>query len=216
MVSIVEGLELGFSNAVQSVVGFTPKIIAAFIVLIIGLLVGKLIGRVVASILEALKINKVIKDTPIGEWILSTGMNVLDFLDALARWFIYLIFIMAAVNILDIELFSEFLQRTVDYLPNFFAGIVILIVGLTVADVLLNWVKNVERTMKLKEQEVIETGIRFFLFLVITIMALNQMRVDTSIVFLFLRPLAWALAIVIIFKWGVKDALVEYGKVKKK
>jgi len=216
MAGIVEGLQLlGFVDAVQSVIGFTPKILAAFLVLLIGLIVGKLAGSIAARILESLKINKLIEDTPIGDWIRSTGMNVNDFLNSFVRWFIYLIFITAAVNILDIDVFSQFLQRTVNYLPNFIAGILILVVGLTAADIVLNWVKNVERTMNLKEQEVIETAARFFLFLVITLMALNQMLVDTTIIFLFLGPLAWAIAIVIIFRWGVKDALVAYGKAKK-
>lgn len=215
MAGIIEGIQLGFVDAVQSVIGFTPKILAAFLVLLIGLVIGKLVGSVIARILESLKINKVIEETPLGELIRSTGMNVNEFLSAFTRWFIYLIFIMAAVNILDIDVFSQFLQRTVNYMPSFIAGVLILVVGLTAADIVLDWFKNVERTMNLKEQEVVETAVRFFLFLVITIMALNQMRVDTTIIFLFLGPLAWALAIVIIFRWGVKDALVAYGKAKK-
>jgi len=215
MAGIVEGLQLGFIDAAQSVIGFTPKILAAFLVLLLGLIAGKLVGSIIARILESLKINKVIGETPMGDWIRSTGMNVNEFLSAFVRWFIYLIFIMTAVNILDIDVFSQFLQRTVNYMPNFIAGILILVVGLTAADIVLNWVKNVERTMNLKEQEVIETAVRFFLFLVITIMALNQMRIDTTIISLFLGPLAWAIAIVIIFRWGVKDALVAYGKAKK-
>jgi xanthine/uracil permease len=216
MVGLIGGIEEGFSTAASSAIGFTPKIIAAFVILIIGFLVGRLIGRVVARILEAAKINKVIEDTPLGDIVSHTGMDILEFLDALARWFIYLIFIMAAVNILNIALFSQFLERTVDYLPSFIAGVVILIVGLAVADFMVNWIKNITKTMNIQGGELLEAAIRVFLFLVIALLALDQMRIDTSIIRLFLGPLAWALAIVVIFKWGVKDALVEYAKAKRK
>jgi xanthine/uracil permease len=178
--------------------------------------VGRIVGRVVARILEAAKVNKIIEDTPIGELVRHTGMDILEFLDALARWFIYLIFIMASVNILDIALFSQFLEKTVDYLPSFIAGVVILIVGLAVADFMVTWIKNVTKTMNIQGGEVLEAAIRVFLFLVIALLALDQMRIDTTIIRLFLGPLAWALAIILIFKWGVKDALVEYARAKGK
>jgi hypothetical protein len=215
MAGLISGIEEGFSNAASTAIGFTPKIIAAIVVLVIGLVVGRFIGRVVAKILGTAKIHKIIEETPLGEMVRHSGMDILDFLDALARWFIYLIFIMAGVNILDIELFSEFLQKTVDYLPNFIAGIVILIVGLAVADFMVNWITRLTKTMKIEGGEFLETAVRVFLFLVITLLALDQMRIDTTIIRLFLVPLAWALAIILIFRWGVKDALAGYREVKK-
>ncbi len=43
----------------------------------------------------------------------------------------------------------------------------------------------------------------------------SSMLIDTSIFYLFVGPLAWGLAIVVAFKWGIKEALVEYAKAKK-
>jgi hypothetical protein len=215
MAGLIGGIEEGFSSALSSAIGFTPKLIAALAVLILGLILGRVVGKVVARILGTAKVHNLIEETPIGEMVRHSGMDILDFLDALARWFIYLIFVMAAVNILDIELFSEFLQRTVDYLPSFAAGLIILILGLAVADFMVSWITSMTKTMKIKGGEFLETAIRVFLFLVIALLALDQMRIDTTIIRLFLAPLAWALAIILIFRWGVKEALVEYGKSKK-
>jgi xanthine/uracil permease len=209
------GIEEGLADATSSAIGFTPKILAAVVVLVIGLIIGRIVGRVVARILETAKVNKVIEETPLGDMISHSGMNMLEFLDALARWFIYLIFIMAAVNILDIELFSQFLERTVDYLPSFIAGIIILIIGLAIADFSVNWLKSIIKSMNLKGGEHLEAGIRVFLFLVIVLLALDQMRVDTSIIRLFLGPFAWALAVILIFRWGVSESLTVYAKAKK-
>jgi hypothetical protein len=69
--------------------------------------------------------------------------------------------------------------------------------------------------MNLKGGEHLEAGIRVFLFLVIVLLALDQMRVDTSIIRLFLGPFAWALAVILIFRWGVSESLSVYAKAKK-
>lgn len=215
MVGLIAAVQQGLSDAIVSMLAFTPKVIAAFILLVIGLLAGKIVGKVVAKILDSAQVDEVLGRTPIGEMLTHSGMTILQFLDAIVRWFVYLIFIMAAVNVLEVKLFSEFLQRAVSYLPSLIAGIIILIVGFTVSDFLVGSIKSLTKTMKFQGGEHLEVGVRFFLFLVITILALDQMRIDTSIVGLFLGPLAWAFALILVFRWGVKDALSEYHKAKK-
>jgi hypothetical protein len=39
--------------------------------------------------------------------------------------------------------------------------------------------------------------------------------IQTNIFYIFLGPLAWGFAIVVAFKWGIKDALVAYAKEKR-
>jgi hypothetical protein len=46
-------------------------------------------------------------------------------------------------------------------------------------------------------------------------LALDTMLINTSIFYIFLGPLAWGFAIVVAFKWGIKEALVAYGEAKK-
>ena len=41
------------------------------------------------------------------------------------------------------------------------------------------------------------------------------MLIDTSIFYILVGPLAWGIAVVVAFKWGIKDALVEYAKARK-
>jgi len=213
---LIVGIEESFLNAIDLVVGFTPKLIAAFAVLIIGLFIGQIVGRLVTRVLEATKVSKVIEETPLGEIAKQTGMDFSEFLSGVARWFMYLIFIMASVDILDVELFSQFLKRVVDYLPSLIAGIVILVLGLVFADFVLDWIKNITKSMDIEGGEILDVGMRIVFFLVITLLALDQMRIDTSIIYLFLNPLAWALAVVVVFKWGVKGVVIEYAKTKGK
>jgi len=106
MVGLIAAVQQGLADAIVSMVAFTPKVIAAFILLVIGLLAGKIIGKVVAKVLDSAQVDEVLGRTPIGEMLTHSGMTILQFLDAIARWFVYLIFIMAAVNVLEVRLFS--------------------------------------------------------------------------------------------------------------
>ena len=54
-----------------------------------------------------------------------------------------------------------------------------------------------------------------FLALILILLALDTMLIDTSIFYLLIGPLAWGIAVVVAFKWGIKEALVAYAKEKK-
>ncbi len=54
-----------------------------------------------------------------------------------------------------------------------------------------------------------------FLFLIVILMALDVMLINTSIFYVFLGPMAWGFAIVVAFRWGVKEAIVAYAEAKK-
>jgi hypothetical protein len=69
--------------------------------------------------------------------------------------------------------------------------------------------------MKVEGSEMMVPLLRGFLFLVLILLALDTMLIKTIIFYTFLGPLAWGFAIVVAFKWGIKDALVAYAKEKK-
>jgi hypothetical protein len=58
-------------------------------------------------------------------------------------------------------------------------------------------------------------ALRGFLAFIVILLALDALLIDTSIFYAFIGPLAWGIAVVVAFKWGIKDALVEYAKARK-
>jgi hypothetical protein len=69
--------------------------------------------------------------------------------------------------------------------------------------------------MHVEGAEVFTPLLKGFLFLIVNHIALDTMLVDTGILYTFLEPWGWGIAVVVAFKWGVMDALVEYAKQKK-
>jgi len=71
------------------------------------------------------------------------------------------------------------------------------------------------RGMNVEGTEVLLPLLRGFLLVIVILLALDTMLVDTGILYLFFGPLAWGIAIVVAFKYGVKDAIVAYARERK-
>ena len=68
--------------------------------------------------------------------------------------------------------------------------------------------------MKIEGADVFIPLLRGFLLLVVLV-ALDTMLIDTGIFYLFFGPLAWGIAFIIAFKYGVKDAIIAYARERK-
>jgi hypothetical protein len=111
-----------------------PKIVAALILLGIGLVVGRAIGWVVKKVAQKMKVDNYWSKTGIGESVSRAGWNLTRILTVAARWFVYLFFISAAVNVLEFQQLSEAINSVWLWIPNVVAFIAILIVGSVIAD----------------------------------------------------------------------------------
>jgi len=100
-------------------------------------------------------------------------------------------------------------------LPHVFTGLVILVIGFLSIDLVIDYLQNTLKEMKMEGTDIVLPALRGFLFLVIILLVLDALLVNTNIFYTFLGPIAWGLAIVVAFRWGVKEALVAYAKERK-
>jgi hypothetical protein len=147
----------------------------------------------------------------IGKAIERAGITYVGFFDLIVRWFIYLVAILAAVDILKIPVLSAFMNTVVQYLPSFIAGVLILIFGFIIAD----FIGDAEG--KVEYSGLISSGLKLFLYFVVIIIGLSVMKVDVSILRIFASALAWGLAlgigaaVGIAFGLGFEDVVSRKG-----
>jgi hypothetical protein len=213
---VVGEITNGFYIAIAAAILYVPRIIASLIILLIGWFIGKAAGKIAAGVLDKIGLDDAVERTFLGDAIRRSGMTVKGLFDALVRWFIYIIFIMAAVNVLDIPVFSLLLQQFLLYIPQLLAGILILIVGLILVNFIMNWIQSWLRSSQVAFADIITTLLRAFFSLIIIVLALDEARIDTTIIYTFLTPLAWGLAvglglaIGIGIGWGSRDVVADY------
>lgn len=175
-------------------VEMTPKIVGAIVVLIIGWAVGRGLGAVISRILDKAGVDDALRKTSIGKAIEKSGISLPKFFDILIRVFIYLIAILAAVNILEIEMLSKYMTMVVEYLPSFIAGVFILIFGLMAADFVGDAITAIGKEAKIEYANIASLLVRGIFYLVVIIVGLSTMRIDVTILNMIVTALAWGLA----------------------
>lgn len=188
-----------------------PKVVGAVIALVIGWIAGRALGKAVSRVLDRIGVDDALRPTIFGRVLERSGITTVGFFDLLVRWFVYLIAIFAAVDILQIAILSQYMNMVVSYLPNLIAGVIILIAGFIVTDYIADLMKKVGAEAKVAYSKLFVDLLRLFLYAVVMILALAQMQIDVSILLVFANALAWgtavgvAVGLGIAFGWGFKD-----------
>lgn len=114
-----------------SVAGFLPLFIGAIIVFIVGWIVAVALGKVVEQIIRALKVDAVLAKLDFEKTLERAGMKLNSgaFVGGLVKWFLLVVFLLAAVNIVGLTQVSGFLRDVLLYIPNVVVSALILIIA---------------------------------------------------------------------------------------
>ena len=193
-----------------------PLLIVAIIILIIGWVAGRVLGKAAAVLIDKMKLEKSIEKTAIGKAFLKAGWSSLaDICDFIIRIIVYLFAIMAASDILGITQLSALIKQMIEYIPNIVAFLILLLVGLTLVDYFADFVTAYSEQGTLSLIKPIISILRIFLYFIVIILALTQLRIDLSIIYTFIEPVAWGVgigigaAVAIMVGFGLKDQAPE-------
>ncbi len=190
-------------ETVASLVAFTPRVIGAFLILAVGWLVGIFAGIVVRRLVDAVELDRMVMDTPLGRILGGTQKAVSGAFGKLTKWFVIALALLAAANVLAIELLSEWIQTAVSYLPAFVAGLLIIVVGFVLADFLGDAIARTRAATETSYTGWFATGTRLFLYFTAIVIGLDTMGIDVGILYVFAQALAWGIAAAIAIGVGI-------------
>lgn len=203
------------NSFVEIIIFYIPLVISALIVLLIGLLIVDFISDLLQKVLISTGVDDKFEQTALGASVRSGGLTASGIIAGIVRIFGYLIFLTAASDILQQTMITQLLIDITQYLPRVIIAILILMIGILSIDLVMDYLSVTVKSMDIEGTDIILPLLRGFLLLILVLVALDTMLIDTSILYLFFGPLAWGIAIVVAFKYGVKDAIVAYAKERK-
>src|SRR5919198_3291203 len=180
-----------------------PKIVAALILLGIGLVVGRVIGWIVKKVAQKMNLDRYWSRTGIGESISRAGWNLTRIISVAARWFVYLFFISAAVNVLEFTQLSQAINNVWLWIPNVVAFIIILVIGAIIADFVGRWMQRelpARGVVGGKSIGLVATGI---LYAIVLVVATTQLRIGETVLNSVISALIWGMAAAIAIGVGV-------------
>jgi len=190
-----EGLTTFANNVAESI----PKIVAAVILLLIGLVAGKIVGRVVEKaatrILQKVDFQKN-ADSQIIE-LSSNKLNSAKLIAATIKWFVYIFFIVAAINALQFVELSTALTDLWLWIPNLLAFVLILIIGSIIVKFVIKWVDQEIVNHGFGNSKYVITGIKVVMYGIIFSVAITQLGIGESIIPILVSAFAWSIAIAI-------------------
>jgi hypothetical protein len=202
-------------DTIGKTIEFLPKLLGAIVILIIGWIVGRALGKVISKVLDKVGVDDLIRKTSVGKNIEDSGLNLVHLFDLLIRWFVYLIAIMGATNVLEIDFLSQFMARLVAFIPNIAAFIIVLVGGFVLVDFFIDFMEKFGSTSEVQFMGTVMTLMRVFFYFIIVVLALTQLKIDLEIIYVFIEPVAWGVgiglgaAIAIIVGFGLKDRSPE-------
>jgi hypothetical protein len=199
----------------QAILDNAPRILGAVIILFLGWIFGRLFGTGVSKLLQKMGARELLRKTIVGRTLEHSGATPTRVVELLVRWFVYLIAVLAAVDVLNISALSVFVGNVVSYLPSLMAGILILLFGLVIVDFLGDAVSAIGREARIEFAPLISIAVRLFLYLTVIVVALTTMKIDVTILNEFAKAIAWGTAIGIgvglgiALGWGLKDRVAR-------
>ena len=173
-----------------------PKIIAAVILLIIGLIAGKIVGSIIEKTSRKI-LQKSHLQNHNDDLVSQTSPNKdsSKLISASVRWFVYLFFIIAAINALEFTQLSSALTDLWLWVPNLLAFILIVVIGLIVASIIGKWLDQELVKSELGGSKYIKSGVKVVIYAVIFAIALTQLGIGQQIIPILISAFSWSIAI---------------------
>lgn len=131
-------LVASFQQLWTGVIGFIPQLVVALIIFIVGWVIALALDRVVTQIFRALKVDRALQGIGIEEPLLRAGWSLDSgaFVGGLVKWFVIIVFLVAAVDVLGLTQVNVFLSDVVlVYLPKVIVSAIILVAAAVIADI---------------------------------------------------------------------------------
>ena len=204
-----------FYNLLWGVAAFIPNFLAAVIIFIVGWIVGAFLGRIVAEAIRALQLDHLLKMGGVDEVMHRAGysLNSGKFIGALVKWFVILVFLMAALQIIGLSIVTFFLQQIVlQFLPQVIVAVFILLVAAVVAEVAQGVVAGSARAAGIRSAGFAGTVAKWAIWVFAIIAALSQIGIATAYFQTLFTGLVVALSLAfgLAFGLGGQDAAARF------
>jgi small-conductance mechanosensitive channel len=192
---------------------FLFQILGGILLLIVGWIVAKILEKIVRKFLEKIRLNQLMKRLGWVEAFSRVGLNLdlVSFFGQVAKWMVFIVFLMFAVEFLGLSQFSQFLAKIVDYFPNILIASLIFLATVYLVDftyrIFFGVVKEEKEKTEVSYSKFLGVVVRRSIWVLASLAILYQLQIVPHLILsLFIAILALiVLAIGISFGLGGKE-----------
>ncbi len=176
-------LTLSFQNLWVGVVNFVPNLVVAIIIVILGWLIGALFGRAIWQVFRSVKVDDALRRAGFESFLRRGGIRLDSgaFVGGIVKWFIIVVFLIAAFDVLGLSQVNLFLQEVVlAYLPRVLVAALVLLVAGVIGDVTERVVVAAAKTADVSSAHFAGSVAKWAIWIFAILVALSQLGIAAA------------------------------------
>lgn len=199
---------------------FIPALIGAIIVFVVGWIVASILGKLIEKLIKSIKVDQALEKVGFNKKLGEVGISetISELIGGIVKWFLILVFLMAATDILGLVQVTGFLNSIIFYIPNVVVAVVVLAIAFLVGNFVYNVVKGSTRAAGVMSATLLATISKWAIIIFGLLAALIQLGIAVSLVNTIFIGIVSALAIAAGLAFGLggkEEAAMIIKKVRE-
>jgi len=184
---------------------FLPTFIGALLVFVVGLVVAKVLGGAVEKGVKMTKVDRAIEKFEVTKKFEEAGLelSLSNVFGTVVKWFLILVFLMAATDILQLTQVTNFLNSIIMYIPNVVVAIVILAIAFILGNFVYKFVRGSVKAAGVMSASLLASISKWAILVFGILTALVQLGIAESIVNTLFIGFVAALSLAIGLSFGL-------------
>ena len=191
--------------ALGSFFAFLPTLIGAILILILGWVIGALLAKLIEKGLVALGFERAVHHSGIGHFIEGAGgsWTTSKVIAQLVKWFVFLLFVQAAAELLNIAQLTAIMGSIVLFIPKLIIALAIVVLGSVAAKALSGLVRRSVAQAGAGNAQLLGTLTNYAVIGFAVIAALDQIGIATTVIDTLLIGLIGSVALALGLAFGL-------------
>lgn len=175
-----------WSNLVETIFSAKGAVVLSLLILALGVVLAYAVWRTIRRLLFKYGVQEAVEGTPFERTVRGLGTSTIGLVSTLAAVFVYAGAVILALNVSQLFNTALFWSKLIGYLPDLFVAIFVLIIGLIAGDKARLVVSERLRSVKVPEAGVLPELVKYSIFFLAGLIALDQLRVATDALLILL------------------------------
>lgn len=184
IITMADGLRYSVTQGITRFMAFLPALLGAIVILFFGWVISGWMGRAIEAGLRAVGMDRVTERAGLHTHVSRLGENWSGsrVLGELGKWFLRLIFVQAAANVLGMPQITAIVNSIILFIPKLAVAMLILVVGVFAARWLADMVRASMSNIGVGSAKVLGLVTQYAIMGFAIITALSQIEVAPVIV----------------------------------
>jgi small-conductance mechanosensitive channel len=210
---IIQGLEQAYTNLVQMLADFLPRLLVMLVIVFVGLLVAYVLKTLLRAVLHVTRLDRLSEEAGASRFLRMAALpSMTELLSRSLFWVTWSGFILIGISVLGVAGLQEQISRLFLLLPAIFVAILILFVGLITANFLSRAALLAGVNAGYPAPKIVSWSIRFVIWALAIAMALEVVGVARQTVIAAFSIIfgAFMLGLAIAFGFGGQNLAREF------